>query len=155
MAILNCRKQACASADQTVLTHSWSLPPFQGGKGLSSYGWAKLGAPLFDFCFDRIADIARPCQFVLVAACQSGRVGEAPVQTPRLSGKDWTPFGAGLVANGDYVIEGSTGIEHVRNRFGLVARDVDADFPHDFDDNWVEFAGFKAGAVALEFVAAD
>ena len=42
------------------------------------------------------------------------------------------------------------GFVHIKHRLGLIAGDIYADFPHSFDDDRIEFAGFKAGTLSFE-----
>ena len=77
------------------------------------------------------------------------------MQTVGDAGKGGTSLGAGLVTNGDDISEAFAGGEHVRDGFGLVAGNVYADFLHGFDNNGIEFAGFEAGAVGFELLAAN
>jgi len=62
---------------------------------------------------------------------------------------------AGLVANGDGVVNEQAGLEDVEDGLRLVARNVDANFPHGFDDDWVQFARLKSCAHCFEITQAD
>ena len=79
---------------------------------------ADLGAPLFDFGFDGIADFASAGEVFVVAILKGGGVGEAPMQAGGDTGKDGATFGAGFIANGDDVGEDFAGFEHVEDGFG-------------------------------------
>ena len=63
-------------------------------------------------------------------------------------------FGAGFIANGDDVRECPAGLEHVRDGFRLVTGDVYADFPHGFDDDWVQLSRLQPCTVGFELLAA-
>ena len=71
------------------------------------------------------------------------------------AGKDRAALGTGLVTNGDRIGELFFRFEHVGNSFGLVSGDVDADFLHGFDNDWIEFTRFESGAVSIKLIAAD
>ena len=68
---------------------------------------------------------------------------------------DWAALGAGLIANRDYVGKSFFRIIHVEDCFGLVSRNIHSNLLHRLDNNGIEFAGFKPGAVRLEFLSAD
>jgi hypothetical protein len=116
---------------------------------------ADFGAPFFDFGFDGFADFAGAGEFLIVATLESGRVGKTPMQAGGDARKDWAALRAGLVANGNDVGEALAGFVHVEHGFGLVARNVYADLLHCFDNDGIQFARFKPGAVSVELVSAD
>src|SRR5215831_18044051 len=66
---------------------------------------ADFGAPLFDFSFDHVADVAGAGELLVVAALQGRRVGEAPVQAGSAAWENRAAFGAGFVADSDDVVE--------------------------------------------------
>ena len=71
------------------------------------------------------------------------------------SREDWTTLGAGFITDRDHIREALPRFEHVEDGFSLLMQNINPDFLHGFDDNGVEFTGFKARAVSLELVAAD
>jgi len=121
----------------------------------SSRATAHLRAPLLDFGFDGVANIAGENQPLFGRALEAGRVGKAPVQTSRTAGEARAAFGAGFIANGDHVRERLLRFEHVSDGFGLVARNIHADFAHNFHDDRIQFAGFDAGALRVEFFTSE
>ena len=76
------------------------------------------------------------------------------MQAGRAAGENRAPLGAGLVADGDDVVELLAARDHLPDGFGCVARDVDAFLGHDFDDDGIELSGFDPGALRVEFVLA-
>ena len=77
------------------------------------------------------------------------------MQTFGDTGKDRATLRAGLIANGDRVMEQFSGLEHIENSLGLFARNVDADLLHCLDYDRIQPAGFESGAHCFEFLAAD
>src|SRR5438132_134332 len=92
---------------------------------LGRKGWTNFQAPIFDFGFDGIPDLAGARKFLVVAALLSGGIGEAPVQASGHAGEDGTAFGARLVADGDDISEGFAGFEDIEDGFRLFAGNVD------------------------------
>jgi hypothetical protein len=116
---------------------------------------AEFGTPFFDFGFDGVPDLTGAGKLLSVAALESGRVWKTPVQARGSAWEDWAAFRAGLVANSHNVSEAFAGVDHVFHRFGFILGNVDADFLHGFNHDWIQPSGFKAGAVRLESITAD
>lgn len=64
-------------------------------------------------------------------------------------------FRARLVADCDDIGKHLAGLDEIEHGFGLVARNVNADFLHGFHNNRIEFARLKTGTVGFKLVAAD
>jgi hypothetical protein len=110
---------------------------------------------MLDRGFNRVSDFARTSQFLVMAALDSGGIREAPMQPRCDAGINWATFGAGFVANGNDVGEGSAGFVHIKYRFGVIAGNIYADFLHGFDDDRVEFPWLNTRTVGFELCAAD
>src|SRR6266699_334869 len=126
-----------------------------GPAALHDNSGANFGAPFFDFGFDRVAHFAGAGKLFVVCAGDSGRVRETPMRPRGNTGEGGAALGAGFIANGDDISKALAGLERVMDGFGLLAVNVYADFPHGFDNDGVEFAGFEPGAVDLELFAAN
>ena len=116
---------------------------------------AHFFTPFLDLLFDGVADFAGLGEFFCGRSGETGRVGEAPVQTRGDAGENRALFGAGFIADGDDVGEGLAGFYEIPDGLGRVGGNIDADFLHRRDNDGVEFAGFEAGAVSFELVATD
>src|SRR5207244_11524347 len=92
--------RSCLVSMKTFTPYPTPLPvrqiPWLGRKGRTNFR-----APIFDFGFDGVADLAGARKFLVVAALQSGGIGEAPVQPRRHTGEDGATFGARFVADGN------------------------------------------------------
>jgi hypothetical protein len=60
-----------------------------------------------------------------------------------------------LAANGDDVAEKLTRLENIEDGLRLVLRNIEAAFAHHFHHERIQRAGLQAGALRLEFRAAD
>src|SRR5437867_1171096 len=112
-------------------------------------------APLLDLLFDGLSHLASFGKLFPMRALKTGRVFEAPVQPSGDAGENGTAFRTGLIANRDDVSKAFPGLEHVEHRFGLLARDVDANFLHGFHDDGVELSRFESCAVRLKELTAN
>jgi hypothetical protein len=112
-------------------------------------------AELRYLCFDTVSDFSDGFQLFLRCACKNAWVGKSPVQTFGDAWKNGTALGAGFVADGDNPGKELAGFEKIKNAFGLVSGDVNADFLHRLDDKGVERSRFQPGAFRLEAVAAE
>ncbi len=115
---------------------------------------ARFAAPRFDAFFDIVAHDSGLSELVFWRAGEAGWIREAPVEALGDAGKNRTTLGAGFVTDADDVGERFAGFEHVKDGFGGIARNIEADFTHRFDDKRIELARFETGAVGLEFLTA-
>jgi hypothetical protein len=76
------------------------------------------------------------------------------VDATAAAGKDRAALGAGLIADGDNVIELLSTLDHLGNGLGLRVCEIDAFLGHRFDDERVERPGFEPGALRFVLVAA-
>src|SRR5881275_3347707 len=67
--------------------------------------------------------------------------------------EDWTFLGCFLVAYGDDVLENLAALPDVKNAFGFILRNVDADLRHCLHHQRIQFAWLKAGTLRVEPVA--
>src|ERR1043165_6573779 len=114
-----------------------------------------LGAPTADFLFNRLPHLSSPDQLFFTCTLKTRGIWKAPVQSPGRAGKNRAALGAALIANGYHPVETLARSQQCRNGFGPVARKIEADFAHHFDDEGIEFAGFQPGALRFEVLAAD
>jgi len=88
---------------------------------------------------DFVADAAEDGELLLLGAGGVGGIIERPVVTIYLAGED----GAGLIG---VSADGDDGLHRLVEEFvevlGGVAGDVDADFGHDFDGEWMDESGW-------------
>src|SRR5713101_4989831 len=75
------------------------------------------------------------------------------MQTSCESREDWTFLGRFLVAYGDDVLKNLAALPDMKNAFGFILRNVDADFRHRLHRQRIQFAWLKTGTLRVEPVA--
>ena len=93
---------------------------------LVSAGDADFVAPHFDPGANLVANLAHRGQLFGVRSGQRGRIGKAPVQARRRTGKDRTFLRAALITNGHDISEDRARFPDVENALGSFLRNVDA-----------------------------
>ena len=71
------------------------------------------------------------------------------------AGENRATLRAGFVANGDDVGKHGAGFDNIRNRLRLMAGNIQAEFVHRFNGQWIEFARFETGAARFKLSAAN
>jgi hypothetical protein len=72
------------------------------------------------------------------------------MQTFCESREDWTFLGCFLVAYGDDVLKNLAALPDMKNAFGLILRNVDADLRHCLHGQRIQFAWLKTGTLRVE-----
>lgn len=129
-------------------SESLGSPRFAGK--LDDTEWADFRAPGLNFRRDKVSYL--PClrHALPPGSSKCGRVREIPAEPLRYTREVCARFRAGLVTYGDNHGKQSAGHEGVRGASGFFVPDIDANFPHHFDGQRVEFAGMHAGALGFK-----
>lgn len=72
------------------------------------------------------------------------------MQSSRFPGKDRTFLGATFIANGNDISESLPRFQNIRDGLCFLVRDIDSDFTHRFDHQWIERAWFESGALGIK-----
>src|SRR4030095_14906110 len=75
------------------------------------------------------------------------------MQTFCESREDWTFLGCILVAYGDDVLKNLAALPDIKNAFGFILRNVDADLRHCLHRQRIQFPWLKTGTLPVEAVA--
>src|SRR5258708_32097132 len=109
-----------------------------------------LGAKSSNLIVDLVSHLPRLLDFFLVRAAELRRIGKRPMQPRYHTGKDWTSFRFGFIANGYDVGEQFSRLENIKDGLSFVFTNVDPYFAKDFDRERIEFARLEPGARGLE-----
>ncbi len=77
------------------------------------------------------------------------------MQSSADAGENRTSLRAGFVAHRDHAGKERSGFKEARHAFGFVIGNIHAHFPHGFDHDGIELAGFNTRAFGGEFLTAD
>src|SRR4029453_12757845 len=75
------------------------------------------------------------------------------MQTLCDSREDWTLLRCFLVTHGDDVLKNLAALPSIKNAFGLILRNVDADLRHCLHRQRIQIAWLKTGTLGIEAVA--
>src|SRR5262249_35413391 len=104
---------------------------------------------------DVVANLARALKPFLLSPGQRRWIGKTPVHSVSYTGKDRTFLSAGFIANGYDISKKLAALKNIKNGLCLVVRNVDADFVHHLNSQWIKLPGFKAGTLCFEIIAAN
>lgn len=113
-----------------------------------------LVAERIDFGLNLVAHPTRLGQPLLVGARESGGIIERPVQPRRNARKDRTTFRFSFAADGDHELKNLPRLPYVERALRFVSRNIDAEFIENFDDERIDCAWLKSGALRFKELSA-